>query len=43
MVLRRMFEPKRDKAIGGWRELNSEELHNLYPSPDVIGIISQGR
>jgi hypothetical protein len=28
-VLRRIFGPKRDEAIGGWRKLHNEELHNL--------------
>jgi hypothetical protein len=34
-VLRRIFEPKRDKVTGEWRKLHSEELHNLYSSPDI--------
>jgi hypothetical protein len=29
-VLRRMFEPKREEVVGGWRKLHNEELHNLY-------------
>jgi hypothetical protein len=41
-VLRRRYEPKRDKIIGGRRKLNSDELHNLYFSPDIIRIINQG-
>jgi hypothetical protein len=28
-VLGRIFEPKRDEVIGGWRKLHNEELHNL--------------
>jgi hypothetical protein len=35
-VLRRIFGPKRDEVTGEWTELHSEELHNLYPSPDII-------
>jgi hypothetical protein len=35
-VLRRIFGPKRDEVVGEWRELHSEELHNLYLSPDII-------
>jgi hypothetical protein len=35
-VLRRIFGPKRDEVTGEWRKLHSEELHNLYSSPDVI-------
>jgi hypothetical protein len=35
-VLRRIFGPKRDEVTGEWRKLLSEELHNLYSSPDII-------
>jgi hypothetical protein len=28
-VLRRIFGPKREAVAGGWRRLQSEELHNL--------------
>jgi hypothetical protein len=35
-VLRRIFGPKRDEVIGGWRKLHNEELHNLYSSPGII-------
>jgi hypothetical protein len=38
-VLRRIFGPKRDEVIGGWRKLHNEELHNLYSSPNVIRMI----
>jgi hypothetical protein len=33
-VLRRIFDPKRDEVIGGWRKLHNEELYNLYSSPN---------
>jgi hypothetical protein len=33
-VLRRIFGPRRDEVIGGWRNLYNEELHNLYSSPN---------
>jgi hypothetical protein len=39
-VLRRIFEPKRE---GGWRKLNSEELHNLYASSRIIRAIKSRR
>jgi hypothetical protein len=42
-VLRRIFEPKRNEMTGGWRELHNEELHNLYSSPDIIGMIKSRR
>jgi hypothetical protein len=35
-VLRRIFRPKRDEVIGGWRKLHQEKLHNLYSSPSII-------
>jgi hypothetical protein len=31
-VLRRIFGPKREELVGGWRRLRNEELHNLYLS-----------
>jgi hypothetical protein len=42
-MLRRIFRPKRDEVTGGWRKLHNEELHNLYSSPNIIRISSQGR
>jgi hypothetical protein len=27
--LRRIFGPKREEVVGGWRTLHDEELHNL--------------
>jgi hypothetical protein len=38
-VLRKVFGPKRDEVIGGWRKLNNGELHKLYPSPSIIRMI----
>jgi hypothetical protein len=34
-VLRRIIIPKRDEMAGGLRKLVNEELHNLYPSPNI--------
>jgi hypothetical protein len=42
-VLRRIFGPKRDEVIGGWRKLHNEELHNLCCSPSIIIIIMSRR
>jgi hypothetical protein len=42
-VLRRIFAPKRDEIIGGWRKLHSEELHNLCSLPNIIRMIKSGR
>jgi hypothetical protein len=38
-ALRRIFGPKRDEIVGGWRKLHNEELHNLYSSPSIIRMI----
>jgi len=38
-VLRRIFGPKREEVAGGRRRQHNEELHNLYASPNVIGVI----
>jgi hypothetical protein len=38
-VLRRIFGPKRDEVTGDCRKLHSEQLHNLYSSPDIIRMI----
>jgi len=35
-VLRRVLESKREEITGDWKKLHNEELHNLYPSPDII-------
>jgi hypothetical protein len=35
-VLRRIFGPKRDETVRGWRKLHNEELHSLYSSLDII-------
>jgi hypothetical protein len=38
-VLRRIFGPKRDEVMVGFRKLHEEELHNLYSLPSIIRII----
>jgi hypothetical protein len=42
-VLRNIFRPKREKLTKGWRRLFSEELHDLYCSPNIIWVIRSGR
>jgi hypothetical protein len=42
-ILRRIFGPKRDKVTGEWRNLHSEELHNLNSSPDIIRQVKSRR
>ena len=37
-VLRRIFEPKRDEVTGEWRELHTEELNDLYFSPNIVQV-----
>jgi len=38
-VLRRIFGPEREEIFGGWGRLKNEELHNLYPSRNIIRVI----
>jgi hypothetical protein len=40
VVLRRIYETKREEVVGGWRRLHNEELHNLYASESIIGVIN---
>jgi hypothetical protein len=42
-MLRRIFGPKRDEVIGGWRKLHNEMLHNVYCSPSIIRMIKLKR
>jgi hypothetical protein len=42
-MLRRIFGPKRDEIIGGWRKLHHEELHDLYASSDIVRMIKSRR
>jgi hypothetical protein len=38
-MLLKIFGPKRDEIIGGWRTFRNEELHNLLYSPNIIIMI----
>jgi hypothetical protein len=42
-VLRSIFGRKRDEVKREWRKLHSEELHNLYSSPDIIRQVKSRR
>jgi hypothetical protein len=42
-LLRRIFGPKREEVVGGWRTLHNEELHNLYDSSNIIRVIKSRR
>jgi hypothetical protein len=41
-VLKRIFGPKREED-GSWRELNDDELQNLYSSPNIVMVIKSRR
>jgi hypothetical protein len=38
-VLRRIFGPRREEVVGGWRRLHGKELLNSYASPNNIMVI----
>jgi hypothetical protein len=42
-ALRRIFGSRRDEVTGGRRKLHNEELHNLYASPSIIGMVESRR
>jgi hypothetical protein len=41
-VLRKIFGPKRGED-GSWRKLHNDELHSLYSSPNIVGVIKSRR
>jgi hypothetical protein len=43
MVLRRIFEPRRDEVTGELRRLHNEELNVLYSSPNIVRVIKSRR
>jgi hypothetical protein len=42
-VLRKIFGLKRNEAIGDWRKLNNEKLHNFHSPPSIIRVIKSRR
>jgi hypothetical protein len=38
-VLRRIFEPKKEKGTGEYRKLHNKELNDLYSSLNIIRVI----
>jgi hypothetical protein len=42
-ALRRIFGPKRDEVIGGWRTLHNAKLNNLCSLSSIIRIIKSRR
>jgi hypothetical protein len=42
-VLRRIFRPRRDEILEGWRGLYNEELHNVYSYQNKTRMIMSKR
>jgi hypothetical protein len=42
-VVRKIFVPKEEEAVGSYRKLHNQELHNSNFSPNIIGVIKQRR
>jgi hypothetical protein len=42
-VLKRIFGPRRKLVIGDFRKMLNKELHNLFSSPNIIGVIKKRR
>ena len=42
-VLRGIFVPKREEALGEWRKLHNEELTDVYSSPYSTWVIKLRR
>ena len=42
-MLRRIFWPKRDEVTGEWRKPHSEELNDVYCSPNIVWVIKSRR
>ena len=43
MVLRAIFESKRDEVTRVWRKLHHEELHDMYSSSNIVQVIKLRR
>jgi hypothetical protein len=43
MVLRRIFEPKKDEVTGEWRSLYNTKFYDLYFTPNIIRVIKSRR
>jgi hypothetical protein len=40
--LRKIFGPKTEEDVS-WRKLHNDELHGLYSSPNIVGVIKSRR
>jgi len=38
-----IWGPKREEVAGGWKRLHNGELHNLYASSNITGVITSRR
>ena len=43
MVLRRIFGPRMEEVTGEWCRLHSEELNDLYSSPNIVRVVKSRR
>jgi len=43
MVLRGIFEPRRNEVTGEWRGMHNEGLNDLYSSPNIVRVIKLRR
>ena len=41
-VLRKIFDPERDKVTGEWERVHSKEIYDLYSSLNVKWMIKSG-
>jgi hypothetical protein len=37
-VMRKICGPRRDEVTGEWRRLYTEELNDMYSSPDIVHV-----
>jgi hypothetical protein len=41
--MKRIFGPKGEEVMQGWRKLHNEEFHNSHSSPNIITVIKSSR
>ena len=41
--MRRIFGPRKEEVTGEWRRLHSEEINDLYSSPNIVRVIKLRR